>query len=99
MEIKSKIDNLIKSKGKSKFEKSVTPNKYDKKNKSKSKEKPKIRENINQPLAEVTKAKYGYETGAPPIVVVVHGGKGVRNIMHLILNINIKYLILNTYYS
>ena len=37
-----------------------------------------LEEKANDKMIKSTpKAKYGFETGAPPIVVVVQGGKGV----------------------
>jgi len=70
MEIEKSINNILAQKANKKKSK--------KQGISKGKENEKEKEEKEQEVKEAVKrAKYGYETGAPPIVVVVQGGKGV----------------------
>lgn len=76
MDIGKNLENLIKSKGEQKFKGKLSKNNKNMKNKN---EKPNNNEdNEQEDKPEPTKKSvYGFETGAPPIVVVVQGGKGV----------------------
>lgn len=94
MDITKNINDVLAKKAKnkgSKFEKNKENNKGSKfeKNKENNKENSNVEqeheENTNQQLK---KPKYGVETGDPPVVVVVQGGRGVS----VIILISFKYL-------